>query len=399
MRLPRPFVALTVVLALCSVGAPSLAQSSADRLDEIEDQIAEKRARIDAAEDEAASILDQIADSDSRLRRLNATLGELRSLLAEAQGRLAPVQAAFAGAVARHRSLVAQQKRTEKELAAKIEILGERAANAYRFGPGSYFDIVFTSSSFGDLIARQELASRVLLFDSTLVDEVEATKARLSDQRIAARAARLEIQVRRDELKDEVEGIAKLVEEQAALQAALEQEIALREDALDDVEAAKESYEAAVADLQAESDRIRGIVQGGGSSGGGSSGGTFYWPTAGSITSGFGWRTHPIFGTQRFHAGVDMGGACGQPIYAADSGTVLANYWSDGYGLFTILDHGDGLSTAYAHQSSANVSSGQSVSRGQAIGAVGTTGWSTGCHLHFEVRVNGTPVDPVPYLT
>ncbi|MCA1726245.1 MAG: M23 family metallopeptidase, partial [Actinobacteria bacterium] len=125
----------------------------------------------------------------------------------------------------------------------------------------------------------------------------------------------------------------------------------------------------------------------------------FYWPTAGSITSGFGWRTHPIFGTPRFHSGVDMGGACGQPIYAADSGTVLSAYSSEGYGLFTILDHGNGLATAYAHQSAFRVSAGQSVARGQVIGAVGTTGWSTGCHLHFEVRVNGTPVDPVPYLT
>lgn len=400
MRLPRPFiVALTAVLAFALLGAPAGAHDPSDRLSEIEEEIAEKQAAIERAEDKQASLLDQIANSDARLDSISSTLERLQAELAASRARLAPVQAAFVVSVARHRTLVRQVARTEKRLARQIEVLGRRAAATYVHGPGTWFDVVFTSSSFGDLIARQELANNVLLFDSTIVEEVEATKARLVDQRAEARAARLEIKVRRDQLLAEVERVQELVDEQQAAQAALEQEIALREEALDDVESAKAAYEAAVADLQAESDRIRGIIQGGGSSGSGAGGGTFYWPTAGSITSGYGWRTHPIFGTQRFHAGVDIGGACGQPIYAADSGTVLANYWSDGYGLFTIVDHGNGLSSAYAHQSSDSVSVGEGVSRGEVIGAVGTTGWSTGCHLHFEVRVNGSPVDPVPYLT
>ncbi len=399
MRLPRPFiVALSAVLVFGLLGAPAGAHSD-DRLREIEAEMAEKRAAIERAEDQQASILDDIASSDARLDAINATLSDLRSILADARARLAPVQAAFVNAVARHRTLVREVERTERRLARQVRTLGQRAAASYVHGPGTWFDVVFTSSSFGDLIARQELANSVLLFDSSIVEEIETTKAILTRARTAARSAREEIRVRRDELQAEVDRVERLAAEQEATQAALEQEIDLREEALQDVESAKAAYEAAVADLQAESDRIRGVIQGGGSSGSGSSGGTFYWPTAGSVTSGYGWRTHPIFGTQRFHAGVDMGGACGQPIYAADSGTVLANYWSEGYGLFTILDHGDGLSTAYAHQSSANVSTGQGVGRGQVIGAVGTTGWSTGCHLHFEVRINGSPVDPMPYLT
>ena len=115
--------------------------------------------------------------------------------------------------------------------------------------------------------------------------------------------------------------------------------------------------------------------------------------------SGFGYRVHPVYGTTRFHSGVDIDGACGQPIFAGEDGTVLSAGSNGGYGYATVIDHGDGLSTLYAHQSSLGVSSGSSVSRGSQIGAVGTTGLSTGCHLHFEVRVNGEPVDPVPYLT
>ncbi len=96
---------------------------------------------------------------------------------------------------------------------------------------------------------------------------------------------------------------------------------------------------------------------------------------------------------------MDIDGACGQAIWAAGGGRVLSAGWSGGYGLTTVVDHGGGLATLYAHQSGISVASGQGVSRGQVIGSVGTTGWSTGCHLHFEVRVNGSPVDPVPYLT
>jgi murein DD-endopeptidase MepM/ murein hydrolase activator NlpD len=398
MRLPRPLVALIALCLLMSLAAPATAHDD-QRLREIDQEIAQKRAQIEAAEDARRSLLDQIAASDAKLDDIDATLGELRAMLAETRARFAPVQAAYVIAVANHRNLVRRVNRTQMKLNGQIQTLGQRAAGAYVAGPGSWFEVVLTSSSFGDLISRQELANRVLLFDSSIVDQVETTKARLEDMREEAAEARAEIKVRRDELKAQVDRVARLTARQAAAQAALEQELAFREDALQDVEAAKSSYEAAVRDLQAESDRIRGIIQGGGSSGSGSAGGTFYWPTAGSVTSGYGWRVHPIYGTRRFHSGVDMGGACGQPIYAAASGSVLSVYWSEGYGLFTILDHGNGLATAYAHQSSTNMSNGEQVSRGEQIGQVGTTGWSTGCHLHFEVRVNGSPVDPMPYLT
>ena len=111
----------------------------------------------------------------------------------------------------------------------------------------------------------------------------------------------------------------------------------------------------------------------------------------GPITSGFGWRWG------RMHEGIDIGVPCGTPIHAAASGTVIYSGWMDGYGNIVVIDHGNGLATAYGHQSAIYVGGG-SVSQGQSIGAVGSTGNSTGCHLHFEVRVNGTPVDPLGYL-
>lgn len=261
MRLPRPLVALIALCLLMSLAAPATADDD-QRLREIDQEIAQKRAQIEAAEDARQSLLEQIADSDDKLRGINATLAELQALLRETRAKFAPVQAAYVTAVARHRNLVVRVNRTQQRLNLQIQALGDRAAGAYVAGPGSWFEVVLTSSSFGDLIAKQELANRVLLYDSDIVDQVANTKARLEDMREEAGEARAEIKIRRDELKRQVDRVANLTAKQAAAQAALEQELATREDALQDVEAAKSTYEAAVRALQAESDRIRGIIQG-----------------------------------------------------------------------------------------------------------------------------------------
>lgn len=126
----------------------------------------------------------------------------------------------------------------------------------------------------------------------------------------------------------------------------------------------------------------------------------YQWPVAPPyrVSSGFGPRIHPIFGTRRQHTGLDIGGRSGDPILAAKGGTVLSAGWRGGYGNAVVVDHGGGFSTLYAHQSSMNVTAGQAVSRGDIVGFVGNTGWSTAPHLHYELRLNGEPIDPLPYL-
>ncbi|MFW2380136.1 MAG: peptidoglycan DD-metalloendopeptidase family protein [Acidimicrobiales bacterium] len=122
------------------------------------------------------------------------------------------------------------------------------------------------------------------------------------------------------------------------------------------------------------------------------------WPLIGRLSSGFGPRVHPIFGTRRMHTGLDIGGRSGEPIYAAKGGTVISAGWRGGYGNAVVIDHGDGFSTLYAHQSSVAVQTGDVVTLGQVVGYVGSTGWSTAPHLHYELRLNGKPIDPLPYL-
>lgn len=125
---------------------------------------------------------------------------------------------------------------------------------------------------------------------------------------------------------------------------------------------------------------------------------SFVWPINGSISSSFGYRIHPIFGTQRFHSGIDINGGTGLPIAASASGVVITSGWQDGYGNIVVIDHGGGFATVYAHQSQLGVVAGETVTQGQIIGYVGSTGWSTGPHLHFEIRIDGSPVDPMAYL-
>lgn len=131
-------------------------------------------------------------------------------------------------------------------------------------------------------------------------------------------------------------------------------------------------------------------------SGGGS--GALQWPISGAVVSGFGMRVHPIFGDTRMHTGLDIDGSSGDPIGSAGSGTVIFAGWQEGYGNVVIVDHGSGLSTVYAHMSTLGTAEGASITTGQNVGQVGSTGYSTGPHLHFEVREDGTAVNPLSYL-
>lgn len=124
----------------------------------------------------------------------------------------------------------------------------------------------------------------------------------------------------------------------------------------------------------------------------------FIWPARGPITSGFGFRRHPIFGTREMHTGIDIGAALGSPVFSARTGRVTYAGWEEGYGRVVVIDHGGGLTTSYSHLSTIAVRIGQVVQHGEAIGRVGSTGYSTGPHLLFEIRVNGRPLDPLKYL-
>ncbi len=393
-RMRRAIVALAVALA--AVGGPP---ASAQQLEQIERRLDQRREQLQEATEESRDVREQLSAAQQHRSGLTAEVRLLQQDLAAAQAKLAEVQAALD--VARH-ELELWTKRLERaraDLLAQQELLNAKAATAYKLGPTAYAEAVLGADDLGAIADRTFYVERVLSVSADLLAGV-----RVSRELVATRQDRVGVYedgvaMRFRQIRRQTERIAAMTAQQEALLEQIDLEVEFTAESLEDLNSARERYEEAVAQLEAESARIQGLIQGSGSTGSGQYGGELFWPTSGAIVSGFGYRTHPVYGTTRFHSGVDIDGACGQPIYAAEDGTVLSAGSNGGYGNATVIDHGNGLSTLYAHQSSIGVSSGSSVSRGQQIGLVGTTGLSTGCHLHFEVRVNGEPVDPVPYLT
>jgi murein DD-endopeptidase MepM/ murein hydrolase activator NlpD len=397
-RMRRGLVVLSGAMALAAAVGPPVSAQDPD-LEKIERRLEQRQEQLEEAREESRDVRGQLSASQQHRRGLTAEVRLLQSDLAAAQARLAEVEAALEVARDELARWTRRLDRARADLLARQDLLNAKAANAYILGPAAYAEALLGADDLGSMADRTFYVERVLTVDVDLLAGV-----RVSRELVATRQDRMgvyedNVAERFRAVRRHTERIAAMKARQEALLEQIDLEIEYTAEALGDRNAARDRYEELVAQLEAESARIQGLIQGSGSSGSGSYDGELFWPTNGAIVSGFGYRTHPVYGTTRFHAGVDIDGACGQPIFAGEDGTVLSAGYNGGYGNATVIDHGGGLSTLYAHQSSIGVSSGQKVSRGQQIGLVGTTGLSTGCHLHFEVRVNGEPVDPVPYLT
>lgn len=270
--------------------------------------------------------------------------------------------------------------------------LDVRVRLMYTNGTVSYLDVLFSSTSFSDFIDRFDTLQSITTSTKTLLEEQKAVRS-LKEQKQA------EVQQQLQEVealyKQRAEQLADLQAKESAkeaLVAKLDQEIEHLEEISEEAE--KELAEMAdkMAKLENEKSRIETYYKGG----------KLGMPLKAKyrLSSGFGYRQHPITGKNRLHSGMDMAVAQGTPIYAAESGRVILSQWWSGYGYCIIIDHGGGLRTLYGHIKSGGllVEKGDNVKRGQKIALVGSTGQSTGPHLHFEVRKDNTPVDPAPYL-
>jgi murein DD-endopeptidase MepM/ murein hydrolase activator NlpD len=283
--------------------------------------------------------------------------------------------------------------RLRERLAESRAALSDRLVELYKADEPDMVTVILESDGFADLLERAEFMQRVSQQDARIIDHVReakqeavAVEKRLDAleerlRKVAADIARRAAEV--DAIKD------RLVERQQEIQGAREQKrqslVSTREDRreLEGHLAALEKEQAQVQARLASANGAGPVRQGSGS---------MIWPINGAFTSPFGMRWG------RLHAGVDLAAPEGTPIRAAESGRVILMGWTGGYGNYTCIAHGGALSTCYAHQSRYGTSVGASVSQGQVIGYVGNTGNSTGAHLHFETRVNGTPVDPMGYL-
>ena len=296
----------------------------------------------------------------------------------------------------------AELKEAQARLQSREKVFYKRVRDIYINGRLSYLDVVIGSKDFSDFANRMEMLKRILQSDMDLINTIKTER-----EEIASKKAKLE----EDRAKVlELEKVAQ--EKQNVINQKKAERQAVLERAMNDRDTAERAYN----ELMASSASITAMLQqraaeraaaaaAAASQGGGGGGATWVQgsgqlaaPVVAPITSDFGWRIHPIYGTRRLHAGTDFGVDEGTPVHAADGGVVVEAGWVSGYGYTVIIDHGNGMSTLYAHNSEVAVSPGQTVSKGQVVSYSGNTGGSTGPHLHFEVRINGEPTDPMGYL-
>ncbi len=250
--------------------------------------------------------------------------------------------------------------------------------------------VLLQSRSLNDFLDRRYQLKRIFQVDRKILADLKTNADRVARQR--------------NQIERQKNEISLLTQQLLAQKSEFEAQADYQKQVVDRLKSDRGALEAAEAQLAQDSKNIGELIQKRVAAARAKDGivvlgtGVMAYPSDGEITSGFGWRTHPILGYQRFHSGVDFGADYGSVIRAADRGVVIFAGWYGGYGNAVIIDHGNNITTLYGHSSELYVSEGQSVERGQPIAAIGSTGLSTGPHLHFEVRQAGEPIDPMAYF-
>ncbi len=371
-----------LVLVLCAPGAPASLQSRADQ----------KQAQIDKVKHHEGVLTTEISGYSDRIDRLESQVAALRSREAAVQRRLDSVQARLDRAIAELKKQKAHLVVVRAHLKRSLVGLRERLVDIYKTGTPDALSVLLNSDGWSDLTTRTEYLTQLQSQDEALIgrvrdlrNEARAVVDRLRSVRDRIEAARNAIAARKQEL---VETRSAIVSHKSLLERARGK----RQDALNRIKDHEQELDGDLADLQAKiaaklapaNALAAGPIQGGAHG--------LIWPVNGPIVSGFGMRWGQM------HEGVDIAVPTGTPIRAAATGTVAIAGWVGGYGNYTCIDHGGGLSTCYGHQESLAVSAGQTVSQGQVIGYSDCTGHCFGPHVHFEVRINGAAVDPIGYI-
>ena len=321
-------VSLAVILVLV-VGTTT---ASAASLSELRKQISEKQSELDEGKKQEES--------------LSQKLNELEEAIAQNEDKLIVLEEDLRAA--------------EEKVETQTTNLNSRLRNMYKNGSVGFLDVLLNSGSFSEFLTNLDMVELIYSSDKDVLDDLQAAYDEV------------------EEKKTEVE----------TLQAELNESKEVVEAEKAEIAASNEETEKMLDELQADADRMTQTIINNGSSSSNSSylGGQMAWPVPSSsyISSPFGYRIHPIYGYSKLHTGMDIGASSGSAIVAANAGTVISSGWNGGYGKCIVVDHGGGVTTLYAHCSALYVSVGQSVTRGQQIAAVGSTGNSTGPHCHFE---------------
>lgn len=386
---------LALAVLSTSAGAQEDPERIRDRLEATRSQLSQAEGKLEDVTTSVAATRSDLQAVDRRLVGLLAEQQRLEAELAAAQQRVDDAAARTARATEELQQQTAALEQARAELARQERTFDDRVAAAYKFGPISYVDALLGVGEFDDFVTTVYYVRSVFQAERGMIADMEDLTETIRARRSAIDELRDDLLRQQEAAQAARDQVRRATERQQQLAADVAAERQRRQHVLGQLEATRAHYQHLVEDLQEESRALARELRTSRWRAGAPGIGELVWPTDGVRTSGFGWRRHPIFGAERFHAGIDISGDTGQPVVSASEGLVVSAGWRGGYGLAVVVDHGGGLATLYAHLSRIVVGEGAVVDEAQKIGEVGSTGWSTGPHLHYEVRVQGEPRDPM----
>ncbi len=367
----------TAVPGIVTNAATSSVQQKLDEATKSKKENLEKLNEAKAQREDAITEKDAL---DTEISILEDELSGIDAIIADADARIAEKQA--------------QITQYEADIEKEDEAFRKRLRAMDEINVSTYIDILLEAESLSDFLVRMETLREISEHDQAIIDQMVTLKNGVVQSKQEIEASKAEQEEARSLVADK----------KAALDAKLAEKTQFIEALKNDMEA----YEAAIAEAEEQEQALKAQLTPTLSRSSSNApafisnenGGAFIWPLPSShyITSQFSTRTHPVYGVERFHSGIDIGGSYGSAVYASAGGTVTLAGWNGGYGNCVVIDHGNGMATLYGHNSSLLVSAGQTVSQGQQIARVGSTGVSTGPHLHFEVLVNGVERNPLEYV-
>lgn len=342
---------------------------------EIQNQLTETNEELEQVQSQLSENLQQIEKLDEKIRESENTIAELDTQVQQLQDEIASIQS----------QLDVAEKNYEKQK----EIMEKRLVAIYEAGDTKYLDVLLKSSNLSDFLSSYYLITEIASVDKDLLNDVEAEKK--------------EIELSKQKLEKNQETLATALKTQTQTATVLQNTMTLRENYLARLSDEEKAKQAQIDEMTQQYEDINNQILELAKQGLDTSyiGGVLAWPVPGytKITSNYGMRVHPITGQYKLHTGVDISAPIGANFVAANDGIVTKAGYNTAYGNMVIIDHGGGISTLYAHGSEILVTVGQTVKQNEAVLKVGSTGYSTGAHAHFEVRINGVVTNPIPYIT
>jgi len=380
--------ALTGATAIADTNTSSKIDKKKQELKEINQEIKNTEKQLEEVKEQQSDVAARLKEIEKQLKQKEQELSQLEEELQYTQGELERTRKELEKAI--------------KEAEKQEKLMADRIRAIYMNGSSSYLELLLEAKSINEFLDRMVMVQQLIAFDVEVLDQMKQYRDQVDQKRAELEELESSLQQKKEAVAKQKAEIEQKKKEQSQLLQKLKEEQERYERDLDELEKTSKELEKTIQELLKKLEEERKKKN---QSSQKYTGGILTWPVPGfyRITSSFGYRTHPVYGTKRMHTGIDIGSNPGQSIYgqnfvAGADGTVIFAGWYGGYGNCVIIEHGGGITTLYAHGSKILVSAGQQVKRGQPVMKVGSTGVSTGPHAHFEVRKDGVPVNPLPYL-